>query len=46
MYNMKERNIFDEFIVKLFDSTYVKLDVAGLNPSELCESVLIRIKPN
>lgn len=46
MYNMKERNVFDEFIVKLFDSTYIKLDVAGMNPMELCESVLVRIKPN
>mmetsp|Transcript_10868 Transcript_10868/g.13717 ORF Transcript_10868/g.13717 Transcript_10868/m.13717 type:complete len:152 (+) Transcript_10868:533-988(+) len=45
-YNMRERNIFDELIVKLFDSTYVKVDIAGLNPEELCESVLARVKPN
>ena len=31
-YNMRERNIFDELIVKLYDSTFVKLDIAGLNP--------------
>ena len=35
-YNMRERNIFDEIIVKLYDSTYVKLDVAGMNPDEIC----------
>ena len=46
LYNMRERNIFDELIVKLYDSTYVKVDVAGLNPEELCESVIQRIKPD
>lgn len=45
-YNMHERNIFDEFIVKLYDSTYIKVDMAGLTPDELTESVLVRIKPN
>ena len=45
-YNMRERNIFDELIVKLYDSTYVRVDIAGLNPDELCESVLARIKPD
>ena len=46
LYNMKERNIFDELIVKLYDSTYIKVDVAGLNPDELCDSVIQRIKPD
>ena len=45
-YNMRERVLFDEFIVKLFDSTYVKLDVAGMTPDELTESILTRMKPN
>ena len=45
-YNMRERNIFDEFIVKLYDSTYIKVDVAGMTPDELTETVMIRIKPN
>ena len=31
-YNMKERNIFDEYIVKLYDSTYIKVDIAGMTP--------------
>ena len=45
-YNMKERNVFDELIVKLYDSTYIKLDIAGLSPDEVCQSVLMRVKPN
>ena len=45
-YNMRERNIFDEFIVKLYDNTYVKVDIAGLTPDELTDTVLARIKPN
>lgn len=45
-YNMRERNIFDEFIVKLYDSTYIKVDMAGLTPDELTESVIVRMKPN
>lgn len=45
-YNMRERNIFDEYIVKLFDTTYVKVDVAGMTPDELTDTVLIRMKPN
>lgn len=45
-YNMKERNVFDELIVKLFDSTYIKLDVAGLSPDEVVDSVQMRVKPN
>ena len=44
-YNMRERNIFDEYIVKLFESTYIKVEVAGMNPTELCEAVLIKMKP-
>ena len=43
---MRERNIFDEFIVKLFDNTYVKVDVAGMTPTELLETVMVRMKPN
>ena len=45
-YSMRERNIFDEFIVKLFDNTYVKVDVAGMSPAEIKETVMIRMKPN
>ncbi len=45
-YNMRERNIFDEYIVKLYDSTYVKVDIAGMQPDELTETVLLRLKPN
>lgn len=45
-YNMRERNIFDEFIVKLYDTTYIKLDVAGMTPDELTETLMVRMKPN
>ena len=45
-YNMRERNIFDEYIVRLYDSTYVKVDISGMTPNELTETVLIRMKPN
>lgn len=45
-YNMRERNIFDEFIVKLYDTTFIKLDVAGMTPDELSETLMARIKPN
>ena len=43
---MRERNIFDEYIVKLYDSTYVKVDIAGMTPEELTETILVRMKPN
>ena len=45
-YNMRERNIFDEFIVKLYDTTFIRLDVAGMTPDELTETLLVRMKPN
>jgi len=45
-YKMRERNIFDEFIVKLYDTTYVKVDIAGMTPDELTETLLIRMKSN
>lgn len=31
---------------KLYDSTFIKVDIAGLTPDELTETVLIRMKPN
>ena len=34
-YNMRERNIFDEYIVKLYESTYFKIEIAGMTPDEL-----------
>ena len=43
-YNMRERNIFDEYIVKLYDTTYVKVDVAGMTPAELTDTILIMMK--
>ena len=45
-YKGEHRVSFDEFIHELFVSTYVKLDVAGMTPDELAESVMARLKPN
>lgn len=45
-YNMRERGAFDEFIVKMWDSTYVKIDVAGYTPDELSGLILAKLKPN
>lgn len=45
-YNMRERNYFDEFIIKMHDSTYLKVDIAGMTPAELTETVVVRLKPN
>ena len=45
-YNMRERSAFDEFIVKLYDHTYIKLDISGMNPTEIADSVQAKMKPN
>ena len=45
-YNMRERNIFDEYIVKLYDSTYIKVDITGMTPSELTDTILVRMRRN
>ena len=43
---MRERNIFDEYIVKLYDSTYIKVDITGMTPSELTDTILVRMRRN
>jgi hypothetical protein len=40
-----ERKACGIFIEELFDSTFIKLDAAGLNPTELCDAVSFRVKP-
>lgn len=45
-YNRSERHIFDEFIVKLYDTTYIKVDIAGMTPDELTSTLMIRMKPS
>jgi len=40
-----ERKAAATFIQKLFDSTFIKLDAAGMTPTELCDVVTFRIKP-
>jgi len=41
-----ERKECSVFIEEMFDSTFIRLDAAGLNPTELCETVFFRLKPN
>lgn len=45
-YNRSERHIFDEFIVKLYDTTYIKVDIAGMTPDELTSTLMVRMKAN
>lgn len=40
-----ERKACSGFIGELFDSTFVRLDAAGLNPTELCDAVTFRVRP-
>ena len=42
---MSERPAFDDLIVKLYDSTFVKVDVAGMTPTEVSDVVTFRLKP-
>ena len=45
-YSLSERPAFDDLIVKLYDSTFVKVDCAGMTPTELSDVVTYRLKPN
>lgn len=45
-YNMRERTQFDEFILKMHESTFLKIDVAGLDREEIADSVLCKLKPD
>lgn len=45
-YDSPERPDFDDFIVKMYASTFIKVPTAGLNPDEIAESVAYRLKPN
>ena len=40
-----ERKECAVFFEEMFDSTFIKLDAAGLNPTELCDAVFFRLKP-
>jgi hypothetical protein len=44
-YKESERKACQEFIQYMYDSTFIKLDAAGLNPTELCDVVAFRVKP-
>lgn len=43
--NEGERKSCSFFIDEMYDSTYVKIDAAGLNPDELCDAITFRLKP-
>lgn len=43
---MRERTQFDEFILKMHESTFLKIDVAGLDREEIAEAVLCKLKPD
>lgn len=40
-----ERKACHVFIEELYDSTFIKIDAAGLNPTELSDAVAFRVKP-
>ena len=45
-YNKEEREPFDQFIEKMYDSTFIRVDMSGLTPTELSDSVLARVRPS
>lgn len=45
-YETIERSGFDDFIHNLYNHTYIKVDVAGMSPEEIAETVKFRIKSN
>ena len=36
----------DDWIVKMHNSTFIKVPIAGLVPDEIADSVIYRMKPN
>jgi len=45
-YTTIERPAFDDFIQLLYNHTYIKIDVAGMTPDEITETVKFRVKSN
>ena len=45
-YENNERPDMDDYIVKLYNSTYIKLQSAGLTPDEVADSLVYRLKPS
>jgi hypothetical protein len=43
-YSNIERPAMDDFIINCYDQTYIKIDIAGLTPNEVCETVKFRLK--
>lgn len=45
-YENSERPDMDDYIVKLYNSTYIKLQSAGLTPDEVADSLVYKLKPS
>lgn len=45
-YESPERPEVEEWLVKLYASTFIKVHASGLTPDEIAESVCYRLKPN
>lgn len=43
--NEGERKACSFFIDEMYDSTYIRIDSAGLSPDEVCQAVTFRLKP-
>lgn len=43
-YNTIERPAVEELLINLYDNQYIRIDCAGLNPDEITNCVLCRIK--
>ena len=41
-----ERTAFNRIVQKMFESTFVKIQCAGLTPDEVSRAVVYRLKPN
>jgi hypothetical protein len=45
-YDSPERPDVDDWIVKMYNSTFIKVPIAGFVPDEIAETVVYRLKPN
>jgi len=45
-YDSPERPDVDDWVVKMYNSTFIKVPIAGFVPDEIAETVCYRLKPN
>lgn len=45
-YDSPERPDVDDWVVRMYNSTFIKIPIAGFIPDEIAESVVYRLKPN